>query len=493
MSSAASAQAPAKVGLHTKFAFGVGATAEGAVYIGFNTFNLLYYNQVLGVPGTLVGLAISLALIVDAFTDPAIGAFSDRWRSRLGRRHPFLFAAAVPVALSFFMLYSPPSGLATYGLVAWLLAWRLVLAFTVTFFHIPDLALGAELTTHYTQRSSIMSWNSLFGWLGGASAGYFGWGYFFAVRDGVDNRFNPEAYTSFAATIALVSLAVILYSAFFTLDQLPRLPKAPPNLPRFDFAQMFREIGGTLRNRNYRMLLLGLVFLSAALGVQETLSSFMGTYFWGLTGADLRYYSFASAFGYWGAFFFTAALHRRFDKKPVFVTAVVAGVVIGAIPITLRFLDLLPANGSPSLLPILLCFAAAGYATTAILSISVLSALADIADEHELHTGRRQEGIFYASRAFFAQSINGLGHFLGGIVLDVISFPIGVAPGSVSPEIIRNLGLMYGPMAVIPGIVAACFYAQYRIDQRVHSQIHEQLGTREAAAGQPRRAAASRG
>ena len=85
----------------TKLAFGSGAIAE-AVYMGlFNTFITIFYNQVIGLSNTLIGLAIMLALIGDALTDPVVGVLSDRWRGKLGRRHPFMLVAPVPLVVSF--------------------------------------------------------------------------------------------------------------------------------------------------------------------------------------------------------------------------------------------------------------------------------------------------------------------------------------------------------------------------------------------------------
>ena len=51
-------------------------------------FVLFYYKQVLGLSGTLTGLAIAISIIWDGISDPLIGAWSDRLRSRIGRRHP---------------------------------------------------------------------------------------------------------------------------------------------------------------------------------------------------------------------------------------------------------------------------------------------------------------------------------------------------------------------------------------------------------------------
>src|SRR5215472_10422914 len=85
--------------LWTRIVSGPGSVAFGTKDAGFNAFLLIYYNQVLGVRASLVSLAAAIALVVDALADPLIGEISDNWRSRLGRRHPFMYAAALPIAL----------------------------------------------------------------------------------------------------------------------------------------------------------------------------------------------------------------------------------------------------------------------------------------------------------------------------------------------------------------------------------------------------------
>ena len=85
----------AGVSLYTKTAFGVGQIAEGVKNTAFSYFLLFFYHQVLGLSGTLTGLALFIATAFDALTDPLAGSFSDRFRHRFGRRHPFMYASAM--------------------------------------------------------------------------------------------------------------------------------------------------------------------------------------------------------------------------------------------------------------------------------------------------------------------------------------------------------------------------------------------------------------
>lgn len=95
-----------KLTAHTKLAFGVGQVAESIQLNTFDFFLFFYYVQVLHLDPILAGAATLMALMVDAVTDPAVGVFSDNCRSRLGRRHPFMYASAIPFGLLCIYLFS---------------------------------------------------------------------------------------------------------------------------------------------------------------------------------------------------------------------------------------------------------------------------------------------------------------------------------------------------------------------------------------------------
>ena len=84
----------------TRLLYGLGTVAFGVKDQGFNALLMLFYNQVIGLPATWVGAAIMIAMVADALFDPLLGQYSDDFRSRWGRRQPFMYAAALPIALS---------------------------------------------------------------------------------------------------------------------------------------------------------------------------------------------------------------------------------------------------------------------------------------------------------------------------------------------------------------------------------------------------------
>ena len=469
----------------TKLGYGIGSIGEIAIYIAFNTWNFLFYNQVLGLSGTLAGLAVTISLVLDAVSDPIVGSLSDRLRSKLGRRHPFLFAAPIPLAITFFLLYSPPAGLSGLPLFLWFTLFATLHRQAMTLYSVPHLALGAELSTDYHERSVVMSYGTLFGVFGGASVFFFGWTWFSKIPGGSTVR---DGYPGLALGVGLVAAITIFVSALLTRDQIPRLTK---NLPpqavsqRHGLGELLAEIKSCMSNRNYRMLLIGLIALSASTGTRETVTSYASLFFWELPEKQIRVFGLVTPPAYFVAFFATVWLHRRIDKRNTIVASVSLLGVCMLTPIAMRLLGLAPANGSAALLPFLLVFVFGFYLSLAMLMISALSALADIADEHELNTGRRQEGVFYAARTFFLKMSSGLGHVVAGVALDIIQFPAGAKPGEVSEDIVFKLGLLDGPIAAIPAFISIAFYAAYRIDRNKHIEIQRALEARRASLTPP--------
>jgi GPH family glycoside/pentoside/hexuronide:cation symporter len=279
-----------------KAAYGIGEMGE-LVFLGmFNTFIVIYYNQGVGLSNSLIGTAIMLAMIGDAISDPLVGMISDRWHSRLGRRHPFLFAAPIPLAVSLYFIFSPPEQL-TGGaagepnqmwLFVWLAVWTISARLFVTMYTIPHHALGAELTKDPNERSQLFSMNAIIGYVSGALFAFTVWGFFLAgesvLADGsvVPKHLDPSAYPPVVLTACGIILVMIYLSSFGTLGRVPYLSSPPENQARMSLLGFYRELIGAFANPNYAFLMMGFFLLMISVGLSETLSVFIATYFWEL-------------------------------------------------------------------------------------------------------------------------------------------------------------------------------------------------------------------
>jgi Na+/melibiose symporter-like transporter len=466
----------------TKFAFGVGGSAETIALYAVNSYALLFYNQVLGVPAAWVGLAISASLILDGLSDPIVGSWSDRTRSKWGRRHPWMFVAPIPIALCFYCVFSPPQALGHLGLAIWAGLSVSMLRQAMTLFHTPHLAMGGELSTHYVERSKVMAYNSFFLFVGGASMTYIALTFFFPKTAEYHNGLlNPEPWNEFALTMA-VAVAVILFaSAWFTRDRIPFLPQPRPDGPKFSPLEFVRDIAKAVTNVNYAWLLVGYFFLAMMIGLREGLRLYVYSYYWVISSSDMRLFIIGSFVGYITAFIFAARMHGRFDKKATIIGSGLAYAVIPAIPPVLGQFGILRAD-TPGILPILIAFAALSYASISVLQISVTSALADIADENELKHGIRQEGILYSTRALAAKLDQAVGAALAAAVITFIRFPDKAKPGQVDEDVLFNLALWDGALAAIPGVLAALCYGRYRINRATYEATRAALTERRALA-----------
>ncbi len=473
-----------RVPIRTKIFYGAGTGAEQIALTSIGAYAVFFYNQVLGVPATMAALAVTFSLVFDAVSDPLVGSLSDRTRHRLGRRHPWMFIAPIPIAVSLYFIFAPPVGmLSPFWLFVWFATFVTLLRQFMTFFHVPHLALGGELSTNYTERSQVMAYNNFAGWMGGAGKTWVALTFFFyATPEYPRGLLNPEAYPKYALLASGMVLVVLFASAWFTRDVIPRLPKPPLNLPKYSISQFYGDMAKAMTNMNYLWLLIAFFFLSCMLGVRAGLNLYVNTFFWGLGSEQIRWFVFGSMAAYAFGFFASARLHRRFDKRHTIVVTAVLLSVTPAVPVTLAMFGLYFPNNSPLLLPSLICFAAITAVGASVLNISVNSALADIADENEAKHGLRQEGVLYSTRSFFGKVDGAIGTLLAGLALDFIAFPERATPGQVPQETLWNLALVDGLLAMIPGIICLYFYGKYKINKQSYEATRAEIERRRANA-----------
>jgi Na+/melibiose symporter-like transporter len=473
-----------RIPLTTKLYYGSGSIAEGTHNIAFNTLLLFYYNQVLGLSGTLGGAAIFIALCVDAITDPLMGSISDNFHSRWGRRHPFMYASALPMATCFYLLFNPPD-LGEMGLFLWLAFFAIGVRVSMTLYSIPSNAMVAEVTTHYVERTSLVAYRFLFGWLGGLAIAQIAYLHYFAPsQDYSDGRLDPTAYGAFALVCALVICSSILICSGGTHRLIPTLGRPPEPTP-LTVRRFITEIRGVLSNRSYVMLLVASLFAAAAGGFNDVVGLYMSTYFWEFSTSEIAVLVASLVLSVILAFAITPALTARFDKKKVALAFASFGVACGPLPVFLRLLGWLPENGDPMLLPIILIHGVLLVTGVIAIGILIASMIADAIDEAELSTGKRQEGMFMSAIAFSAKATSGVGGFFAGLVLDLIHFPTQADPGSVPPEKIFKLGLAVGPGLLLFYLLMLYFISRYRITRERHREILSELERRRGAPPNP--------
>jgi GPH family glycoside/pentoside/hexuronide:cation symporter len=467
--------------LWTKLFYGFGSVAFGVKDNGFAFFLLLYYNQVLGLPEAYVGLGIFIALTVDATVDPLVGYVSDHFHSRWGRRHPFMYAAAIPVALAYYFLWNPPAFGSSGELLAYFIIVAVLVRVLISFYEIPSVSLVPELTANYDERTSILSYRYFFGWWGGLTMSILAY-IVFLTPDAAHpvGVLNPLGYRRYGLASAVLMAFAILISAIGTHPYIPRL-RVPAVMPRHGVRAMVSELRQTLNNRSFLGLFGSAIFGGMAIGLTAALTLYFNTFFWELSSGQMSVLVMLNFVSAAVAFAVAPGLSVRVGKKRAAITTSLVGLALAPLSIVLRLCGVFPANGSPFLLPILAVLNTTLVTFFIITSILTASMLADVVEDSEVGTGRRSEGVFFAAYAFVEKAVSGIGIFASTVLLRLIGFPHGAQPGAVDSAVVRNLGFAYMPTIVVLYVVAIACLFTYRISRATHEANLQRLSSAASA------------
>ena len=395
-----------------------------------------------------------------------------------------LLASALPLAGSFVLLFAPPEGISDFAGFLWLTTFGVLVRASYTFYNIPHLSLGAEMSHDYYQRSTLFAYSAFIGAMSVSVSYGLITGYYFPTVEGVyDPGFlNPDGYPAMSRTFAVVMVVAILVCAAGTRKEIPNL-RQTQSAPGVRFWTLLTEIWEVLKNRSFRAVFLGLLLASLVTGVELAFTPFLGIHFWGFRTEQLFYLAYVGLFAFPVSFMLTPLVTRLFDKRlTVMITLALSITAING-PICFRLLDVswFPANGSPWLLAIYIGASTIAALVAPVRNATTDSMLADVADEHELESGIRREGVLYAVRAFSQKATAGFGTLFGGVLLSAIDFPENATRGEIPAETLWDLGFIVAPATSIFSLLAILFYLRYRINYRRHGEIMAELERRRVA------------
>ena len=462
------------ISVRWKMWHGAGQAGQSVQWFALG-FLFLYYNQVLGLSGTLTGIGVSIAVVFDAISDPIVGSWSDAFRSRWGRRHPFLFASILPMGLFFVALFSPPSGLDEFTLFLWFTIFNILSKTALTIFGVPYLALGAEVSGDYVERTGIASYRSIIGEGSSLLVAAIGWNFFFvSTKSNPNPQLTEEPYFLFALASALVMIILMLASSWRTMDVIPKLPNLPPT--GFSFKKVYTDLFEALRGLSFRSLFLGNLVCTIYWGTSGAMALHLKTFFWELDSFGIQWWHYAAVIGGICGVPFTPWFNRVLDKKWTVILGVVVCVAAATLPVALALIGLMP-NDKNLLVPLLVFFAFLGTFGIRPVGVTIASMMGDMADEHELRHGTRQEGVYFAAFNFAEKCTGSLGPLFAGIAIDIVGLTPNSVPGEVAAEVLSNFGMVYIVIAIAV-LFAIWVFWPYDLDKTRHSEIVQQLANR---------------
>jgi len=457
----------AELPLRVKLGNGFGSIAYGVKDNGFAVLLLVFYSQVLGLEAGLVGLILLVALLLDAMIDPLVGYWSDKTHSKWGKRHPWMYAAILPMAAAWLMLWHPPET-SDAMLYLYLLVFAFLMRAAVSCYEIPALSVVPGLTSDYDERTSITRWRFIFAWIGGLAMLMLAFGVFLVPSERYPvGQLNVDGYGYYGWTGALLMVVAATVGAVSTHSRIARLASAPAeHLP---LGETIRKVAAILSNRAFLIVLGTTLFNFINLGVTYSTATFILTYYWEMPQAGFIAYSFALFIGVVVALGLIALLQRKIEKRSGAVVCALISLAFGLSPYVLRFAGHFPANDSPVLIPVLFTLVAISNGLAVAAGMMVQSMAADVIEASQETTGERTEGIFFSAYFFTQKCATGIGIFLAGTIVSLSQFPAQARPGEVAPAILDNLALYYLAVLTLISLASVTVISRFPITRAEHT------------------------
>jgi Na+/melibiose symporter-like transporter len=471
------------IGAGTRLAYGFGAIANGVKSAAFTSYLMLYFNQVVGVPAAIVGLALAATLIVDAIVDPFLGRWSDVTRSRWGRRHPFIYGALIPTPLFFIMTWFPPAGMSDVAMGVWIFALSALTRVSISAFEITTSAMAPEMADDYRERTRLFSSRYFFGYVGAFGFTALSlWLIFIESPEYPQGQLNPQSYVGFALFGAALIFAAILVCGLGTHNRIPYLRQNEQMEASMPVGRHFREMLASFGNKAFLTIFGFGVFKYTAIGLYGATTLYFGTYLFKLTTGQLALLTFDSLVAAAIAAPLAPWFSEKIGKRASSMIFAVCGVAIGLSPLLLSYLDLFWVPGDPELVPALFLNGAIYGAMVAISLINTSAMLADVVEDSAVQTGRHTAGTFFAASSFMQQCSTALGLSIASAILAWSAFPAGVDPAAVTDEMTDSLLIHYIPTSFSLWSIGCLFLFFYPITKERHQCNVEILNARQAEA-----------
>jgi len=409
-----------------------------------------YSTDVLMIAPGAMGLIYGLGRIWDAISDPLIGRMSDRTDSRFGRRRSWIFASIPVTALSFMMLWAPPTSLSGPAIAIWIGVGFVFFSTAQTMFTVPHYALGVEMTNAHHERTRIFGIRQLTngaGLLMGLAAFFF-----------LAQTENPRSF----APLLAVGIAVI--ASCLTAVGISRLRE------RADYQgrggdNLTRAFWDIFRNPHARLLLTMYGIESFGLATSGILSLYVTQY---VVKAPMTFYLIVLMLHVVPSFLAAPIwirLSRRLGKRRLwFYSTIVASVAY-----------LLHSFLGEGTIVFWCSISVVQGITAGVAAVVGPSIKGDIIDWDELQSGERREGSYLAAWTFVYKSAGGLCGIFVGFALQTVGFEPNVEQTAATKLTIL---LLYGALPAAAYAVGAYLLSRFTLNEAEHAAVRAELDAR---------------
>jgi len=452
-----------------KFYYSIGHIVFGIHELCFGYFFLFFYTSVIGISPAIVGSAIFISLLFDAFNDPLIGRYSDLFRSKKWGQRTGLMLFSLPLlSIGLMLSFNPPEALSEIGLIIWMFICIIFTRTALSLFFIPYLALGVDLCSDYVERSELSAWRHASSYIIVLILAAF----FVAVilADSIvfpDGRLNRQGYNQIGW---IASLASMFFGLFCIFKMRFIIPYSTSIYSKKQSLFSLKSINLVLKSKNLKITILILSLLSVLSGLIASLFFYIYSDFWLLSQEQIGLLNLTTFLIIFPAFLCAKFITAWCGKKVGLVTSIVGFAVAFVVPIVAHIL------GAFDLLAIIwievLIFASFAIIQFFVISASILqdSIIADVTDEVQNHYGEAQKGLVFGIISICKKSGLGLGGLIGGLILQISKQSI---PMGSSSKVELNIDFIALLCVVIVVVLVSLFVFYTRNYSLTQTQVQE--------------------
>ena len=459
-----------------KFSYGLGQFGWASKDVCFHYFLFFYYTQFLGLSPSLAGLAAMLALIADGISDPIIGQISDNWAGKKwGRRHPFMALALIPYLAALLAIFNPPDSLEGTILFVWYLFFAITVRSFLTLFTVPHMALGAELTEDYSERTDISVYRNSLGYIGGLSVQVIAW--FLVIPAATTAGDAGEGYRNVGFVAAGLAFLGMSSALLGTRSRIPYLEKTSDAQKSRPWYYAFKDIVTVIKHPSAAVLFFASLVLTTQIGIQNTMLLHVNTYFYGFSSEQTGFFMLVIFLALLPASWLAVYGTKFLGKRSAVVSVVLVVAFVHPIASLAHLYGLAPPTSSTALV-VFVCIFVVLQQTFYIAHINIAGAmLPDVVDEMELHTRLRQEGMLNSAMMLTQKVTFGFGSFFAGLAIDFAGFEGVRSVADTTPEMLSRLIWVYGPGISLLTLLGAWILSRYRLTQARCAEIRSELAT----------------
>lgn len=444
--------------LRLKLVYGMGDHSVNVALVALTMIFPFYLTDVVGMRIGLAGLVPLVGRSADAVFDVMMGRISDRTTWKAGRRRPYLLIGALPFALSFAALWAAPAIEDPSLEFAYYAGVYLLISLCMTIVAVPYQALLPELTDDYHERTSLATWRSVASILGTLFT-------LLVFRPLADALGGDARAWQIAGAVLAFWIVLPWIPIWWVTAERPDFRSRSAHTTREYFALLYR-------NRSFRRLI-GLFTLGRiAIDLPMALFLHYFTYVIGRPG-DFEIVMGIFLVAVAGAMPFWLRFSRGRDKAAVYRYGCV-GWIFG-----LACLFVNQPEWPFAVTVVATLLSGIGYSAADMIPWSMV---ADVADEDELASGERREGLYVGVFTFLRKIAGAVGVASAFLVLDAAGFQKGAANDGAVVWTLRALTAFVPAVFVLLSALVAGGYALGRVR---HRAILAELESRRLLAVEP--------